>query len=88
MDHVYYFATYDKANQLKTNLNSGYMHFSTLSVMIIMVGFAIYSCFYLTLFLKEHHIPLIFRSANISFAYDLMRAKIVMFVIFLTLSGI
>lgn len=87
-DKVNFFATYDTADQLKTNLNSAYMHFSTLVCLLMMIGFASYNCFYITLFLKEHHIPLIFRSANISFAYDVMRSKILFFFIFLTLCGI
>lgn len=64
------------------------MHVSTAFCMTLMLAFAVYNCFYLTLFLKEHHLPLMFRSPNISFAYDLMRAKIIMFCIFLTLAGV
>jgi hypothetical protein len=64
------------------------MHISTLLCMGLMIASAAYNVFYITLFLKEHHIPLIFRSPNISFAYDLMRSKILFFVAFLTLCGI
>ena len=88
MKEVDFFSTQEDAEQVRDNLNSAYMHISTLAVLFIMISFTIYNVFYITLFLKEHHIPLIFRTPNISFAYDLMRAKLLFFILFLTLAGI
>ena len=53
-----------------------------------MVAIAGFNVIYVSFFLKEHQVPLIFRNPDSSIYYDIQRAKILFFLVFIILSGI
>jgi len=64
------------------------MFASVIYTLILMAAIAGFNVVYVSFFLKEHQVPLIFRNPDSSIYYDIQRAKILFFIVFMILSGI
>lgn len=61
---------------------------STLYTLLLMVLVTLFNVWYVSFKLKEHHIPLIFRNPDSNIYFDIHRAKLTFFMLFMVLSGI
>lgn len=64
------------------------MFASVIYTLVLMVAISGFNVVYVSFFLKEHQVPLIFRNPDSSIYYDIQRAKILFFLVFIILSGI
>ncbi len=85
------FAMFDDledAKNIRHNLDSVYMFASVcynLFLMLVVTGFNVT---YISYFMKEHQVPLIFRNPDSSIYYDTQRAKNLFYMIFIVLTGV
>ncbi len=49
---------------------------------------SVFNTWFVSFKLKEHHIPLIFRNPDSNIYFDIQRAKLTFFMLFIVLSGI
>ena len=73
---------------MKVNVSSSYMYASVVFALALMVGMLGFLVIFVSCFLKEHQIPLIFRQADGSLYSDIQRAKNFFFMVFIVLTGV
>jgi hypothetical protein len=76
------------AVSIRHNVNSIYMYTSVGYVIFLMIVVSIFNVIYISYFMKEHQVPLIFRNPDSSIYYDTQRAKNLFYLVFIVLSGI
>lgn len=64
------------------------MFVSVIYVLFLMGVVTGFNTVYVSYYMKEHQVPLIFRNPDSSLYYDTQRAKILFYVVFIVLSGV
>jgi hypothetical protein len=82
------FPTLDAVEAIRHNVNSLYMFISIIYVLFLMALVTGFNAIYISYFLKEHQVPLIFRNPDSNLFYDIQRAKILFYLVFIVLSGV
>ncbi|CDW90585.1 UNKNOWN [Stylonychia lemnae] len=88
VDEYALFDTLDKAISVKHNVQSSYMFISVAFDLLLIGIVSLFNVMYISFYLKEHQVPIIFRNPDSSLYYDIQRAKNFFFVCYLTLTGI
>ena len=78
----------ETVQSIRHNVNSTYMFASVVYTLFLMAAVSFFNVVYVSYFMKEHQVPLIFRNPDSSIYYDTQRAKNLFFVVFIVLSGI
>lgn len=65
------FDTLDAVESIRHNVNSMYMFISIIYVLFLMALVTGFNAVYVSFFLKEHQVPLIFRNPDSSLYYDI-----------------
>lgn len=82
------FPDLSSADAIRHNVNSMFMFVSIIYVLLLMAFVTGFNTIYISYFMKEHQVPLIFRNPDSSIYYDIQRAKNLFYVIFIVLTGI
>ena len=86
-DGVYFEGNPNRILTIRNNVYKTYMLVSEIYVFIIMIVLLIMAVFIIPFKMREHHIPVIFRSANENMFSVQMRARNTALMIFIALSG-
>eukprot|EP00347_Sterkiella_histriomuscorum_P022995 403336357 len=82
------FDSLEDAVSMKHNVGSTYMYASVGFDMLLIGMVAIFNVIYVSFYMREHHVPIIFRNPETSLFYDQQRAKNFFYLIYIILTGI